>query len=191
MRTKETTDGEGFTAATTVVILYDDLEFALATKAMLDNAARDAGETGPWTFKPWRTSLLMHSALSQEALADAADARLVVLALRYCRFLPEHLQAWLRDWARQRQVQEAALAVWECGGADRLAPPALRELEELTEHSGMRLICQEILEDWSTSIEPPDLAQDMQSEADYPPPAHPDPIGSPARDTHRDWGINE
>lgn len=191
MRTRENADGEGFTTPTTVVIVYDDLEFALATKTMLDNAARDAGETTPWAFKPWRASLLMHAALSKEALDDAADARLVVLALRYSRLLPEHLQAWLHDWARDRQIQDAALAVWECGGTDHLAPPAIRELTELTEHSGMRLICQEILRDWSTSIEPPDFAQDLQSEAGYPPPTHPDPLGAPARDKHLDWGINE
>jgi tRNA A37 threonylcarbamoyltransferase TsaD len=61
---------------------------------------------------------------------------------------------WLERWARCRQVQEAALAVWGGGSADtRLARPT-PELSQFARHHGLSLIFDDnaLVEDKSLMV---------------------------------------
>jgi len=124
-----------------VVILYDDFACAAKAKVILERAAHRADAVLVWTVKPWRLDMLMPSLSADAALTDAADAHLVVLSLRHPLPLPTWVSDWLDQWATRRQVQEAALAVWDGGNGDTLscsaAPP---ELSDFARHHGLNFI---------------------------------------------------
>jgi hypothetical protein len=92
-------------------IIYDDFEFAARTAALLEHAAVRSDETTQWDIKPWRLDLLRPSALGDAALAETADADLVVIALGRTHLPPDSLLNWLERWAERRMVPNAALMV--------------------------------------------------------------------------------
>ena len=93
---------------------------------MLERAARRAEGAAEWRVNPWRLDMLLLPATAETALAEAAEAHLIVLALGEPRFFPVWLPNWLEQWAARRLVQEAALAVWDGGGAlSRTTSPGL------------------------------------------------------------------
>ena len=64
------------------VIVYDDVNFASKAQAMLGRAAHRADAALLWTVKPWRIELLILPPTAAMALQDAAEAHLIVLAVR-------------------------------------------------------------------------------------------------------------
>jgi len=77
----------------------------------LERAAARSDEAMQWDVNPWRLDLLKPSFLAEAALAETADADLVVVALSKTHVLPEALLGWLDHWAERRHVQDAALMV--------------------------------------------------------------------------------
>jgi hypothetical protein len=78
-----------------------------------------------------------------EALADAADAHLIVFAGGIKQSLPSWLQHWLEHWAQRRQIESAALAVFCEGIADVLPVPATLELSCFAACHGLSFICDD------------------------------------------------
>ena len=64
------------------VIIYDDVDFASKAQAMLRRAAHRADEALAWSVKPWRIELLILPLTADKALKDAAEAHLLVFAVR-------------------------------------------------------------------------------------------------------------
>jgi hypothetical protein len=127
-------------AALNAVIIYDDFEFASKANSMFGRAANSAGEPFPWTVKPWRLDMLSWPMSAEAALRDAADAHLVFLCLRHPSSLPSWLLGWLEQWASRRQVQDAALAVWDGGNGDTLSKSDAPELFEFARRNGLSFI---------------------------------------------------
>ena len=92
-------------------IIYDDFEFAARTALQLEQAAVRSDEAMRWDIRPWRLDLLKSSSLAEAALAEAADADLIVIALSRTPLVPDALLGWLDRWADGRRVREAALLV--------------------------------------------------------------------------------
>jgi hypothetical protein len=132
-----------FEAIMNAVIIYDDFACAAKAKAMFERAAHRADEVLRWTVKPWRFDMLMPSLSADAALADAADAHLVVLSLRHPLPLPAWVQDWLERWAARRQIQEAALAVWDGGNGDNHSVPAVPELSRFAGRHGLSFITRD------------------------------------------------
>jgi hypothetical protein len=122
------------------VIIYNDVARAAKAKAMFERAAHSADFSMHWTVKPWRLDLLKVPGTAEEALADAADAHLMVLALRHPQLFPAWLQDWLKQWATRRQVQDAALAAWGGGNSDRLSAKVTPDLSKFAKHHGLSFI---------------------------------------------------
>ena len=83
-------------------ILYDDFEFAARTAALLERAVVRSAEAMQWEVKPWRLDLLKPSSLADAALAETADADLMVVALSRTHLPPDTLLEWLERWAQRR-----------------------------------------------------------------------------------------
>ena len=126
-----------------VVIIYDDFACAAKAKAMFERAAHRADEVMRWTVKPWRLDMLMPSLSADAALTDAADAHLVVLSLRHPRPLPAWVPDWLERWAARRQIQEAALALWDGGNGDNHSVSAAPELSRFAGRHGLSFITRD------------------------------------------------
>ena len=62
-------------------VIYDDFDFAARTAALLEPVAARVREAMKWEVKPWRLDLLKQPTLAETALAEAADADLLVFAL--------------------------------------------------------------------------------------------------------------
>ena len=127
------------------VILYDDNGMAAKASALLDRAARRADEALLWNVKPWRCDMLRWAGTADLAFEDAQAAQLIVLALRNPTELPTRLFDWLEQWARQRYVPEAALAVFDGRQGDSLAPAPTRALSQFAERHGLCFILDDVL----------------------------------------------
>ncbi len=129
-----------FEATLNAVILYDAFDYAAQASAILMGAAHRADETIPWSVRPWRVDILKLPPASEAALAEAADAHLILLALRSVRINLPWLVDWLEQWAAHRQVREAALAVWAGGSAETLPARLAPTLMPLASRHGLHLI---------------------------------------------------
>ena len=132
-----------FEATLNAVILYDTFDFAALASAMLKRAAQRADETIPWSVSPWRVDILKLPPASEAALAEAAEAHLILLALRRVQSILPCLVDWLEQWAARRRFQEAALAVWGGGSAETLPARAAPTLMPFASRHGLRLILDE------------------------------------------------
>ncbi len=122
------------------VMIYNDSACAAKAKVMLERAAHRADAALPWTVKPWRLDMLMPSLSADAALADAAEAHLILLVLRHPLLFPPWLRDWLAQWAARRQVQDAALALWDGGDGDTLPAAAAPDLSRFAERHGLSFI---------------------------------------------------
>jgi len=133
-------DNNAFEATMNAVIIYDRFDFAAKAKAMLERAAHGTGEAMHWSVKPWRVGMLKLPPAAEAALAEAAEAHLIVLALRQVQSFFPWLADWLERWATCRQVQEAALAVWDSENADTRPVRATPELSQFAGRHGLSLL---------------------------------------------------
>ena len=122
------------------IILYDESALAADANVMLERAANRADATEQWTVKPWRLDLLFLPATADAALQEAAEAHLLLFAIREQAELPLWLLNWLEDWAERRQVQDAALAIFHGGDDHPLAAKATPGLSRFAEHHGLSFI---------------------------------------------------
>ena len=107
------------------LIVYDDATCAATTNAILHQAADRADISVKWDIRPWRLNMLRFPPTAEEAMSDAADAHLIVFAIRNTRSLPTWLMNWLERWAVLRQSPGAALAIIGCETAE--ASVAMRQ----------------------------------------------------------------
>jgi hypothetical protein len=134
-------DENVFDATMNAVIIYDECDFAAKANAMLERAAHRTDETTHWGVKLWRVDVLKLPPAAEAALAEAVEAHLIMLAVRQIQSLLPWLRVdWLERWARCRQVQEAALAVWDGENAATRSARAAPELSQFAGRHGLSLI---------------------------------------------------
>jgi hypothetical protein len=149
---------------------------------------RHADETAQWNVKPLRVNLLTLAGLADAALSDAADAHLIVLALREAEPLHASLVDWLDQWAAHSQVPDAALAVFGGGnGAEHLAP-ATPELSHFAERHGLTFIFGDM---GPTGNEAAGFLDDLHEREVTLTPTMAHILEQSPRDNYWGWGINE
>ncbi len=126
------------------LIIYGDVALATQAKAMLERASERADATTRWDVKPWRMDLLMVQGMGNAALKDGAGAHLIVFAVPRAQALPGRLADWLEQWATCREVQEAAVAVFDGGNSDTLSVAAAPELSLFAERQGLSFILGDV-----------------------------------------------
>lgn len=122
------------------VIVYDNVDLASKAQVMLGRAAHRADADLAWTVKPWRIELLLLPPASVRALEDAAEAHLIVLAVRRPAEPSPRLLDWLEQWARCRLVQDAALALFDGGNDDVRSGTAAPELAQFAQRYGLSFL---------------------------------------------------
>ncbi len=170
------------------VIIYDRFDSAAKANARLERAAHRTDETMHWSVKPWRVDLLKLPPAADAALAEAAEAHLIVLAVGQVQSFPPLLLDWLERWATCRQVHEAALAVWDSGNTGTRSARWTPELSQFAGRHGLSLIFDDnaLYEDKASMLgtgrrrHEPSLA-----------PTLPHILEQPVRDNYLHWGINE
>ena len=133
-------DENVFDATISALIIYDKCDFAAKAKEMLERVAHRMAESTHWSVKPWRADMLKLPLAAEAALTEAAEAHLILLAVRQVQSLLPWLVDWLERWAKCRQVPEAALAVWDGGNPGTPSARAEPELSQFTGRYGLSLI---------------------------------------------------
>jgi len=126
------------------LIIYDQSALASKVKAMLERAADRTGDALLWTVRPWRLEMLIRPLALNRALKDAAEAHLIVFAVRGQADLSPRLLEWLEMWAGRRQVQDAALAVFDGGHGDSLSATVAPELSQFAARHGLSFISSKV-----------------------------------------------
>jgi hypothetical protein len=78
-----------------VVIAYENLAGAVRAKEMSERLATELESK----CDSWKFELLAHPGLRQHAAQDAAEADMIIIALRGGGSLPEHVNEWIHAWA--------------------------------------------------------------------------------------------
>jgi hypothetical protein len=91
------------------VIIYDDFDSATRATALLERVAVRADGDMKWDIKPWRFDVLKQPTLAALTVAVAANADLIVLALRRIHSMPAELLDWLNNWAKHRRIEDACV----------------------------------------------------------------------------------
>lgn len=170
------------------MIIYDEGNRAREASARLMRASDRADEATQWNFSVWRADMLEHPLLAEEALEQAVEAHLLMLAVAPQKELPPALLKWLETWAAHRRVGDAAVALLNGGFGDTLSAMATPALLDLAERHSLSLIAGD---SGPVDIEPPGLPQPrLEAEVAYT-AAMTHSLAEPSWESCRHWGINE
>lgn len=93
------------------LIIYDDFASGVKASTAMHRAAYRAKVRVRLDIKPWRVDVLKLPLAADEALMEAVDADLIVLAGPGAPLLPVWIKEWLECWGIRRQTRESALVV--------------------------------------------------------------------------------
>jgi hypothetical protein len=169
------------------LIIYDDFAAAVRANVALQNSARNADFAVQWKVNPWQIDMLKFSLTAEEALTEALDAHLIVIASRSAKSSTFWFQGWLEHWAKCRQIEGAALALFGVGYSDGLAASVIREFSSIARRHGLSLIIDggRSGKDQSNFIEHSLDGQKLSSKPIMPIPHE------QVRQAYSCWGINE
>jgi hypothetical protein len=170
------------------LVIYDDLALATEANAILQRATYHPNAAVHWNLRPWRLDMLEFRPTADEALTDAADAHLIVLAICRTPSLPAWLIDWLKQWAALRQTPDAALAVIGDGRSKATPAQATVEMSRFARQYGLTVICEKHgeINDQLASLDP-----NLMERKSPVFPASPDFGNAPNRGAYRNWGLNE
>lgn len=174
-------------ATMNALILYDEFYLATRAKGMLTRAMEKAHELTWWNVQPWRVNLLSPTGMPDVSPADAADAHLIVLAVRSQADLSPGLLDWLEQWAGRRLVSDAALAVFDGVRGDTLSTNVSTGLRRFAARHDLNLI---IGERGQAEDESPAAAQNLHEREVFVTSTLRQIMNVPA-DYQRAGGINE
>ncbi len=170
-------------------IIYDNFDLATGAKATLERAVQGAGEDNQrtqWSTRVWRANLLALPEFANAALTEAADAHLLVLALREAQSTSFPLMNWLERWAKCRHEPDAALALWD--GGSRLPATEIAELSRFAQQHGLSFILD------NNRLVASDLAvleQDLRIRELSVTATLQQILDQPTYASYRGWGIND
>ena len=130
-------------SAMKALIVYDDLAIAVRANVALRHSARNADFAVRWKVNPWQIDMLKFSPTTEEALMDALDAHLVVIARSSAKSSTFWFRGWVELWAERHQIQGAALALLGYGSSDGLPAPVIDEFSSLAQRHELSLIFDE------------------------------------------------
>lgn len=97
-----------------LVITYDDAATRRRAMQLYDHLAQQLLEDYDLQCSWWRIEHFHNPVLSEQAAQAAAQASMIILALRGDRPLPPMLKAWLPRWLDRKGDQKSALVVLLC-----------------------------------------------------------------------------
>jgi hypothetical protein len=169
------------------IIIYDNFAFAAKANERLQGAASRADALMRWDVKPWRVDALELHRGAEEALADAADAHLIVFAGHRAQALPSRLLNWLERWVACRQIADAAFAVMGGRNGDVLSMPTTPELTRFAERHGLDFI----IDEESVANNEEEFLEHEAPEDTIPALVQSRFMDMPKGISYRGWGIND
>jgi len=168
-------------------VIYDDFDFATRAAALLERVAVRVQEAIKWDVKPWRLDMLKQSSLAGAAVAEAADADLMIFALSRTPSPPAELTVWLEDWGAHRRIEDSAVMV--LSPEERAAAtPLWHELKQFAARHGLSFLSSyDVRENGDSMQFVHQLWQRRQPAAMVGSVAH--SLQPPRPPRH--WGINE
>jgi hypothetical protein len=125
------------------VIICNDTVFAAEAVALLRKVGAHGDLMVAWDIKCWPLNALSDSALGTNALSDSLDAHLIVLPATRARLVPPRVSKWLRTWAEQRLVPDAALGFLRERGDSRSLQTLSSELKAIVQQHGVKMVIGE------------------------------------------------
>jgi hypothetical protein len=167
------------------LVIYDDFICVEKANAALQHSAQSADVRVQWDIRPWRVDMLKFPPTAEEALTEAMDAHLIVLVGRSVQSLSFWLQDWLEQWAKCRQIKDAALAV--IGAANTEAMSSQSDLSQFVKRHGLSVI----FDDRGVIENPLFPTGTFQKPGPDVSPFMPLTLDKGTQDSYRGWGINE
>ena len=124
-------------ASVKVVIAYDNLDVAKRAEAVYERLAQRLDETFEFQQRLWRFDVLEEDALRAQAVRDAADADIVIVAMKDDSEVPEAVRNWLESLLGRNSGAAALVALLPRTGA-----PAQPYLEDVARRGGMDFFAQ-------------------------------------------------
>ncbi len=121
-------------------IIYDDFATTLKANAALQLSARYSDVSVQWNITLWRVDMLKCPPAAERALTESIDVHLIVFVGRCAQSPPSWLGHWLEHWAKCRQIEDVALALFCEGGLDALSSPASLELSQFALRHGLEVV---------------------------------------------------
>jgi len=171
------------------LLIYQDLASAASANTALQHSARRADVGVQWNIKQWRVDMLKYPPTAAEALTDAADAHLIVFVGRCAQSFPFWLEQWLEHWAKCRQIEDAALAVFGEGSADAPSISVTLELLQFATRHGLNFICDDTMEIVSSSIADKSSFTEGRLHERALASITPQTLDANTRDAYRGWSI--
>ena len=175
-------------SAPKALIIYDNFYFAAKANAILQGAPHEADAAAQWDVRPWRLDGLTLSSEADLALAEAADARLIVFAGPRAQSLPFWLEDWLEKWLACGRALDAAFAVIGGKNGEALTMPARPELSRFARKYGLNFVVNEHI---AAGRRAKFVALGNFKEKSPGLRKHRIPLAAPTYSSHRHWGINE
>jgi hypothetical protein len=167
------------------IVIYDNFDFATRAAALLERVALRVHEAMKWDVKPWRLDVLRQPSLAETALAEAADADLIVFALNKTHLPPPELTAWLENWETHRQTKDTAvMALFP--GEPAAATPLWHELKQFAGRHGLAFLSSHDVRQNGDSMQ---FVHQLWQRRQPAGPVFESGAGSPRPLRH--WGINE
>jgi hypothetical protein len=175
-------------ASMKAVIIYDSFPLAAKANAMLQRATHKADATMCWNIRPWRVDVLRLPPAADEALTEAIDAYLILLASHNGQSLRSWLNRWLEQWATCRKIKNAALAVISDQSGEALLMSATNELFQFAVRHGLEFIMNSdtAVEDRWTFF-----SRSFPKSNQLPPSVQPHFLEPAEVNVPGHWGINE
>jgi hypothetical protein len=167
------------------LVIYDDFICLEKANVALQHSAQNANVSVQWNIRPWRVDMLKFPPTAEEALTEAIDAHLIVFVGRRAQSLSVWLQDWLEQWAKCRQIKDAALAVIGAGNAEAMSSQS--DLSQFARRHGLSVIFGDdgVIEDSLLHVGSlPEPKPDVS-------PFMPQTLDKRTQDSYRGWGINE
>jgi hypothetical protein len=168
------------------LIIYDDFFSATKANAILQHL-RNSAVKAHWIIRPWRVDMLRWPITAGEALAEAKDAHLIVLAGHCFLSLPFWLQNWLEHWVKISQIEGAALGVVVARSRDAISM-SQSDLSQFANNHALSVIIDGGGELESDSLPyEGDLKEPKLSKSSILPQS----LNTKNYDEYRNWGIND
>ncbi len=168
------------------LIIYDDLFSATKANAILHHLRNSAIKVH-WIIRRWKVDMLRWTKTAEEALAEAKDAHLIVLAGHCSQSLPFWLQNWLERWVKISQVESAALALVVARSRDAISM-SQSDLSQFANSHGLSVII-----DGGGALEGDSLLpeEDLKEPKLFKSSILPQSLNAKNYDEYRNWGIND
>lgn len=144
-----------------LVITYDDAATRSRAMQLYDHLAQQLLEDYDLQCSWWRIEHFHNPVLSEQAAQAAANASMIILALRGDRPLPPMLKAWLPRWLDRKGDQKSALVVLLCG--DGQPDAATWQVENYLRQIAQQARMDFFAHTYPLSTDAGDLAQDRQA----------------------------